>query len=605
MSDIAPYPAAELTPTAVPVSELSIWSTASLATVTGVGWALLNTPSSTRMMAFPIFVLGAGAMFGLGLTDIARGRDRHFARSLLVAGVLWSLSALTASSAPAANSVGHVSQWCIELAIAYLLLSYPSGRLADRTARALFGLGAWLVGLLFLPTALAGQFPNPSAWSRCTSACPHNVFSTGHSPLTVALGVIVPLRSALAVALFAAIAVALMRRARRAERLLGHLYVPIATCAAAQSLILAVYFLLRAAAPDSDATRMLSWIFVLSLPAIGVVCGTGRLYRRMRTATVLERVARSLKGSSTAAQVRVGLADALQDPSLRILHSFPGDSRGWVDEAGTPVPLTRNGADRRVTQISSGSWRIALLHDPVLAEDRSLIDSAGAYALAALENQCLADELHASLRALAAARAGRLTTEQETREKIERDLHDGAQQRLLALRLKLGLVATRLAGRDPAGAESIRDLENDVDATIDEVRSLARGIYPPLLARTGLRDALRAAGYGTSIPTTVHAEGLNRYEAEIETAVYFSCSEALQNAAKHARTATGVTISVWQDVDLHFEVRDDGAGFDQRSPSSGTGLGNLRDRLNTLGGTIIIQSAPGQGTVVGGSIPIA
>ena len=174
----------------------------------------------------------------------------------------------------------------------------------------------------------------------------------------------------------------------------------------------------------------------------------------------------------------------------------------------------------------------------------------------------------------------------------------------MALRLKLGLAASRLARRDPAGAEVIRSLGEDVDATIDEVRSLARGIYPALLAHTGLRDALRLTSRDAALPTTVVAERLGRYSAEIETAVYFSCSEALQNAAKHARTATGVTISVWQDTELHFEVRDDGAGFDLQRPRR-HGLRNLSDRLAAVGGTMTIQSTPGQGTVVGGSIPLA
>jgi signal transduction histidine kinase len=183
------------------------------------------------------------------------------------------------------------------------------------------------------------------------------------------------------------------------------------------------------------------------------------------------------------------------------------------------------------------------VHDALLAEDPSLLLSAGSCALAAMENQCLSDALDDALHELAASRASRLAAERDARRKIERDLHDGAQQRLVALRVKLGLAATTLSASDPAGAARLLAFEKDVDATIDELRSLAQGIYPSLLARRGLGEALRVASLTAAVPTTVHVDPVHRYSTEIETTVYFSCSEALQNAAKHADGATGVTIS--------------------------------------------------------------
>jgi signal transduction histidine kinase len=597
---------AEVAPSrnAFAVTEFTLWATASVTTVVVVAWALTGTDDRTRAIALPVFVLGAAAMLGLGLVDMARSRDRRFARALIVSGLLWSLSALSASDRPIAYSVGRIGQWCVNLAIAYLLLSFPAGRLADRRARDVFAAGACLLGVLFLPTALVGQFPNPSLWSDCTSACALNAFSLTDSTPTVIAHVVIPVRDVLVVALFAAIAALLIRRARNAEHLLGLLYAPVAALAVSVALMFAVYFPLRAIAPDSEAVSVVAWIFVLTLPAVGLGCGIGRLYRRVHAVNVLERVARSLANSSSPADVRAGLADALQDPSLRILHSFPGDSRAWVDEAGQPALLEQAAPSQRITQISSGNWRIAVLHDAVLAEDPSLVLSAGTYALSAMENQCLTDELDQALGDLAASRASRLAAERDTRETIERDLHDGAQQRLVALRLKLGLAAAALASRDPAGAETLHALEQDIDATIDEIRSLAHGIYPPALARAGLGEALRVARLTAALPTTVRAERIGRYSPAIETTVYFSCSEALQNAAKHAASATGVTISIWQDRELHFEVRDDGCGFDVSTTPLGKGLTNLRDRLTAVGGTITLESTPGQGTVVGGSIPL-
>jgi signal transduction histidine kinase len=589
---------------ALPISELSLSLAVCLTTAAGVAVVLLSAPATATNVALPVFVLGAGAMFGVGLTDLARGGERRYARAVILAGVLWSLSALSASQDSLAYSAGHVCQWLTNVAIAYLLLSYPNARLVQRADRVLFGSVALLVGVLFVPTALLGPLPHPSLWSACTSGCPRDAFALGSSHVPVRDGV-VALRVLLAVALFAAIAVVVTRRARRAEPVLGQLYAPVAAFAILQAALFAVWWPLRVVAPSSGAVLFVSWIFVLTLPAVAVVCRTSSLYRRLRATTVLDRVARNLVGSTTVVDVRIGLADALEDPSLRILHSIPGDVHAWVDEAGSPVKQPRDTSSAPVAEVSSGMWSIAIRHDPSLSEDRALVVSAGSYALAALENHRLTDELQQSVLDLAESRASRIAAEQEARQKIERDLHDGAQQRLVALRLKLGLVADNLVSEDPAGAGKLRALGEDVDATIDEVRALASGIYPPQLARTGLGEALRAVSRVAALPTTVRAEDLGRFPPEVETTVYFSCSEGLQNAAKHARSATAVSISVWCDDALHFEIRDDGAGFDPQTSRRGAGLSNLEDRLVAVGGTMTIRSIPGQGTVLGGSIPLA
>ncbi len=575
-----------------------------LALVAGVGGALVDAPASTRDIALPVLILGATLMFGLGLADLARARELRFARALIVAGVLWSLSALTASDDPLRSSVGHVSQWFVVLAIVYVLLGYPSGQLANRTDRALFAGGALLLAVLYLPTALAAQqFPHPSLWSDCVSACPRNAFSLAHSTPAVVRDILIPSREVLTVSLFAAIAVTVIRRARNAGPLLARLYAPIAAFAAFQTVLFAAYFALRTAAPDSRAVSTMGWMFVLTLPAAGLACGTGRLYRHIYAANALDRIARTVRAGSSAVQVRRALSDALEDPSLRILHSSGGDSKAWVDDSGSPVSHA-DGDRAGVTEIAGDTQRIAIVHDPSLAEDRFLVQIAGSYALAALENDRLTGELHSSREELAESRTGRLVAEQSTRQKIERDLHDGAQQRLVALRVKLELAASALEAEDPEQARVIRALGDEVDATIDEVRAFARGVYPSLLAQTGLEQALRGASRDAPLPATVYARGLGRYPADLEATLYFSCLEALQNACKHARSATGVTISVWQDSRLHFEVSDDGDGFDLQTTPYGTGLTNLGDRLSAAGGTMTIRSTPGQGTILAGSIPL-
>jgi signal transduction histidine kinase len=256
--------------------------------------------------------------------------------------------------------------------------------------------------------------------------------------------------------------------------------------------------------------------------------------------------------------------------------------------------------------VAEGGRRVAVIvHDIALSHDPDLVRGATLYALTALENDRLVRELSSSLGDLSESRARILAVADRERRKIERDLHDGAQQRLVALRIKLELVAEGLDGRSPESASAIRVLEGDVDATIDEVRSFARGVYPSLLVERGLSEALRAAGRGVPVPTMVDAEGLRRYPPELEATVYFACMEALQNAAKHASGATGVAISVSENGRLEFEVRDDGAGFERTAHARGAGLTNMRDRLAAVGGHLEVESAPGNGTRIAGSIPLA
>ena len=189
------------------------------------------------------------------------------------------------------------------------------------------------------------------------------------------------------------------------------------------------------------------------------------------------------------------------------------------------------------------------------------------------------------------------------RVRIERDLHDGAQQRLLALRIRLSLLEDTLQ-RDPAaGIEGIRELGFEAERALEELRSLAHGVYPSLLLDRGPVDALRSMALQTPASIRVAADGVTRHPIEIESAVYFTCVEAAQNAIKHAApNATGIWITLTQTPGaLHFEVRDDGPGFDPRA-RDGRGLRNMRDRMGAVGGRLTIDSRPGHGTRVAGGV---
>ncbi len=190
------------------------------------------------------------------------------------------------------------------------------------------------------------------------------------------------------------------------------------------------------------------------------------------------------------------------------------------------------------------------------------------------------------------------------RRRIERDLHDGAQQHLTSLAVKLLLAAT-LAGHDPDLAGLLEDLGAELKDTAQELRNLVHGIYPPLLRENGLAAALSDAARLSTLPTTMRAGSLGRYPADIEAAVYFCCLEALQNACKHAGERATIRLRVREEPGtLTFEVIDDGTGFDTRGRGLGAGLRNMADRMGAFGGRLLVESAPGQGTRVTGAVPV-
>ena len=190
------------------------------------------------------------------------------------------------------------------------------------------------------------------------------------------------------------------------------------------------------------------------------------------------------------------------------------------------------------------------------------------------------------------------------RRRIERDIHEGAQQRLLSLRIRVNLAGR--PGQDPAAATvALRELAGEVDAAIAEVGSLARGTYPFVLTDQGLAAALALAADDAPVSTTVVAEPRRRYAAEIENAVYFCCLEALQNASKHAGDAAAVRITVAErDDSVWFDVHDNGAGFDLDAVPAGVGLTNIRDRVAAVRGRVTVESTPGLGTRISATIPL-
>lgn len=213
-------------------------------------------------------------------------------------------------------------------------------------------------------------------------------------------------------------------------------------------------------------------------------------------------------------------------------------------------------------------------------------------------------DLEARAEELRRSRARLVAASDQARRGFERDLHDGAQQQLSAVTIRLGLLRSQLADQ-PALAAAVDQVEADLSTAVDELRNLARGIYPPLLTQRGLGEALRAAALRSAVPVDLQlpTAGLSRQAPAVEAAVYFACLEALQNAARHSGAAR-IHLSVKEGAALEFAVRDDGIGFDPATIGEGSGLMNVADRLGSVGGRLAIDAAAGKGTELRGVVPL-
>jgi signal transduction histidine kinase len=274
------------------------------------------------------------------------------------------------------------------------------------------------------------------------------------------------------------------------------------------------------------------------------------------------------------------LGDALPIHGDRV--SVPGDMAVEVMEAGELL----------------GALSVAMpANDPMTPAKERLVHDLASQAGLVLRNVSLVEELRAAHRRLVAA-------QDQERRRLERNIHDGAQQQLVALSVKTRLVRD-LTLRDPAkAAEMLTQIDGEIQTALEDLRDLARGIYPPLLADKGLEAALDAQARRSAVPISVRADGIGRYPPEVEAAVYFSCLEALQNVAKYAEANSASVMIAQSNGDLTFEVSDDGRGFDTASTGFGTGLQGIADRLSALHGELAIRSEPGTGTRVRGRIEV-
>jgi signal transduction histidine kinase len=594
-----------------PVSPLGL-SALVLAGALASGAAVAITLASTGPGREPTAALLHGAIVAvpvaLGCAALARRPGNRFAVLLVLAGLLWSTVALAESGDAVLYSLGRLLAWGSDAMVLLLLLTFPTGRLRTARERRLMQALIAVVVLGFMSSALyASSYPLPSPYTSCRDGCPGNAFNiVSWDGLE---GVVRPVREVLAVLIYGAGVALLAQRSRTSGRLLSVALGPVLAMAAFRTVALVVYFLARRAGVSGDAIDAIGWVYIASLPLIAISFAVGIALRRLHVAGVLRRLGTRMSAHPSTTDLKDALAEALEDPSVHIVYRVPGDDDRWADDTGWPIAAPAADGDVGMVELRSQNGVLgALLYDVGAGPDPALVDALASFAVVVLENLLLVDRLQTSLNDLSASRGRIVAVADASRRAIERDLHDGAQQRLVGLRLKLAVQSDRLVDKAPAESAALQQLGGEVEEAIDTIRELALGIYPSLLAEQGLPEALRSAARRSPLWTSVRAEGIGRFRREVESTVYFACLEAMQNAVKHADGATAVSVVLAMDNGsgdgLAFEVCDDGRGFDQAAVPAGNGLLNVRDRVAAMGGSLRVQSTPQVGTVVAGVLPV-
>ncbi len=571
---------------------------------------LANTTAPDRVAYSLIGAATVAVLLGVGIYAWQRSEDGRYGQVLFVTGLCWFGVTLSNSDIGLLYSVGRASVWVFEVLLIYALLTYPTGRPEARPERIATTAAAVLVAILYLPTIpLVDQYPLPIPFIGCTTSCPSNAFFLGAEPAVID-SLIVPLRDAIAVVLYISVMVILARRLMTASHNLRWTLAPVLGAAVLRYAAAGVYVALRQTDAPASGLDVASLVALLAIPTTAIGFLIGLVQWRLYSGTALSTLTTRMAGARDPAELEGLLAESLEEPTIELYLARPGPdgARGesWVDAGGETRPEPLEASDRCVALAEAESGlRVAVVCERGFRDYPEFLDAVCSCVISALERQRLDVALAASLADVAASRKRLASTADESRQRIERDLHDGAQQQLVALRVKLELAREALE-RDPVGAAGmVAGLGPAVDEIIEEVRSLARGIYPPLLASDGLAEALRAAGRRSPQPVEVSAADIGRFPPETESAVYFCCLEALQNAAKHAKGTSRVEVRLRHESDLLFEVRDDGCGFAVDGTGEGSGITGMRDRLAAIDGGLRIESSPGGGTRVIGRVSLA
>lgn len=523
----------------------------------------------------------------VGLVAMAQGRRRRIGLLMAAVGFTWFIYDLGWVYIPITYTIGTVGAGLYQPILAHLIVVFPTGRLRSGVDRTVVVGTYVLYGLASL-----GRH---ALWDPRDSGCPcpANLLLLHRDAHLYAIADQVT--SGLLIVVTGAVMALLVSHWRRAGLPGRRALTPVL----ASSLPIAALVV----ATTIVGENFLPPLAALALTALPLGFLAGLLRLRLERAAVGALVV-ELEGSARVGRIREALARTLHDPTLEVAYWLPSQ-RGYVDADGRPVTLPTERPDRSVTLLErAGQPVAALIHDVAVDNNPELVEAAAAVARLAIENERLQAEIKAQLQQVRASRARIVTTGDAERRRIERDLHDGAQQRLVTLSLMLGLARDQAAASAEAGLErTIDEATEQLRMALAELRELARGIHPAVLSEAGLHAAIESLAIRLPLVVVVEPGPAPRLDTAVEAAAYFVVAEALTNVVKYAR-ASIVHVSATHSGDqLTVEIVDDGVGG--ADASGGSGLLGLMDRVGALGGQLAVVSEPGHGTRVAAVIPCA
>jgi signal transduction histidine kinase len=529
----------------------------------------------------------------------------RFGPLLIAFGAVGAVYIVQSSSNPWLFGTGVVWEAAIFLATLVVILTFPTGRL-DGGAAKLILLTAVAVALPLdlIAIALLPQLGPDGSISGCRALCPDNALAIASHP-TLALD-LYRFDRAVVIALAGATGGLLVWRmvtGTPPQRRALAIGAPIALLF---TLLQIAYQFAKLVHPDPTSLQsVIQWAFAGARSMIWYGFLLALISAQLFAGRALHSLVRQSLRRPTQRELEAMLRKPLGDPRLQLMLRDPQTGM-WIDADGRAAHgLPERGSRRGFTVVErDGKPAAGILHDAQLSDDPELLQAAGASALLAAENATLEAAWNNALLELRQSRARIVTAADNERRKLERDLHDGVQQQLIGVRIKLAIT-----GESDAGASAVRSELDEVgehlDEAIDELREVAHGLYPPVLSRMGLLNALEHISYHATTPVAIDAARIGRHPVALESAVYYCCSEAIQNATKHGGAGVHISVALREhDDELSFEVTDDGPGFDPSEAHGGTGLQNIRDRVGALDGHVSIVTAIGHGTAVSGSIPL-
>jgi len=541
-------------------------------------WLNGITPRET----FPLDLGVSSLSIASGLVLWRLRPDNRTGALLALSGVLWTIGGIRAYRDPWAFGVGQCFDGSQDLVLAHLLIAYPTGRLGRRSLRVLVTAG---YGLFVLGVVKTATMDMPRQF---------NAFAVWHAPrVHSALGTI----GSVGAGVYATTGIAIigsrwLRAGTTRRRVLGPVLLAallFAFADAVDQIVLAI------TGSEPDVVFFPPLVARLVIP-LAFLFGLARA--RLDRVAVGDLV-RELDASG-AETMQSALARALHDPGLRVGYRL-GDRDAFIDSDGRPLALPVDGSDHAVTYVSRNDVQLAaIVHERALLEQPALVEAVSAAVGLALDNERLHAQLRNQLQELRASRTRLVRTADSERRRLERDLHDGAQQRLLALGLALNMLRARV--RDDDAVQLLAEAQEELATAVRELRELARGIHPAILSDQGLAAAARTLATRCAVPVEVTANG-RRFPPAVETAGYYVIAEALANVIRYSG-ASRAWIEIGEANGLALiAVGDDGVGG--ADAGVGTGLAGLADRVGALDGRLVVTSAPGSGTTVRAEIPCA